>query len=49
MAKFRVVYETLSGETKITYINNVATMEEAEESILCSNPDAMQVLDVRVC
>ena len=49
MAKFRVVYETLSGETKITFIERVNTMEEAENSVLDSNPEAMQVLDVRQC
>ena len=47
MAKFRVVYETLSGETRVTFIDRVNTVEEAEESILSSNPEAMQVLDIR--
>ena len=46
MAKFRVVYENLAGQTKVTYVNDQQTVEDAENYVLCNNPDVLQVLDV---
>lgn len=46
MARFRIVYEDLNGVTKVTFVNDVKTAEDAENFILCNDPDVLQVLNV---
>lgn len=46
MARYRVVYETLSGKTKVTFVDDVTTADEAENVVLCSKPDSFQIKNV---
>ena len=43
--KFRVVYENLSGKTRIIEVIS-SSAEDAENKVLCGYPDAFQVLTV---
>ena len=43
MARYKVIYENLAGQTKVEIVN-AKTPEEAEDYILCHLPDCMQVI-----
>ena len=45
MDKFRVTYENLNGQTKVTFVNE-KTPEDAENLILNNNPEVLQVINV---
>lgn len=45
MNKFRVVYETIDGNTKVIEVLG-KNAEEVEEKVFCNQADCLQVLSV---